>query len=122
MEQRFDPSQESQTRAIESVTDLLAGQPRIEIEPSLALGAGPAVFPKVLDLTVPNRLDLDDTALLANLQSVQQRNDLSPDPALLCIEGSIETVEGAKHARFQNYSAEMGTGAGTTYVYLRPAL
>ena len=122
MEQRFDPSQESQTRAIESVTDLLAGQPRIEIEPSLALGAGPAVFPKVLDLTVPNRLDLDDTALLANLQSVQQRNDLSPDPALLCIEGSIETVEGSKQTRFQNFSVEMGTGTGKTYVYLRTAL
>lgn len=122
MEHRFDPNQESQTRAIESVTDLLAGQPRIEIEPSLALGMGPAVFPNVLDLAVPNRLDLDDTALLANLQSVQQRNDLSPDPALLCIEESIETVEGSKQARFQNFSVEMGTGTGKTYVYLRTAL
>ena len=114
LEFKFDPNQEFQTRAVESVTDLLDGQPNIEAELSLTLGAGLAA--------IPNRLDLDSDALLANLQLVQQLNGLAPDEALQCIEETIETAGGPKLARFQNFSVEMETGTGKTYVYLRTAL
>lgn len=114
MEFKFDPNQEFQTRAIESITDLLEGQPRVQVELSLALGAGLAA--------IPNRLDLDEGTLLANLRSVQKRNGLTPDEALRCIEETIETAGGPKQARFANFSVEMETGTGKTYVYLRTAL
>jgi type III restriction enzyme len=114
VEFKFDPNQEFQTRAIESVTELLDGQPKIGVELSLSLGAGLAA--------IPNRLDLDESALLANLQLVQQLNGLAADEALQCIEETIETAGGPKMARFQNFSVEMETGTGKTYVYLRTAL
>jgi type III restriction enzyme len=114
VEFKFDPNQEFQARAIESVTDLLEGQPRVQVELSPALGAGLAA--------ILNRLDLDENTLLANLRSVQERNGLTPDEALQCIDETIETASGSKQARFPNFSVEMETGTGKTYVYLRTAL
>ncbi len=114
MQFKFDPNQEYQVRAIESVANLLEGQPRIEAHLSFALGAGFAAM--------PNRLDLDEVALLANLQSVQRENGLPVDDSLQMIEETIETVAGEKVVRFGNFSVEMETGTGKTYVYLRTAL
>jgi type III restriction enzyme len=113
MQFKFDANQEYQVRAIESVAGLLEGQPRNEADLSFSLGGFAAV---------PNRLDLDEPALLANLQAVQRENGLPADDALQLIEESIETVEGGKQVRFGNFSVEMETGTGKTYVYLRTAL
>jgi type III restriction enzyme len=62
MEFRFDANQEYQTDAIEAVTNLLEGQPRIELDMNLILEWGSAA--------VMNRLDLDEENLLENLQAV----------------------------------------------------
>jgi len=113
MQFKFDANQEYQVRAIESVAGLLEGQPRNEADLSFSLGGFAAV---------PNRLDLDEPALLSNLQSVQRENGLPADDTLQLIEESIETVEGNKQVRFGNFSVEMETGTGKTYVYLRTAL
>ena len=110
---KFDANQEYQVRAIESVAGLLEGQPRNEADLSFSLGGFAAV---------PNRIDLDESALLANLRAVQRENGLPADGMLLLIEESIETVEGNKQVRFGNFSVEMETGTGKTYVYLRTAL
>jgi type III restriction enzyme len=114
MEFRFDANQEYQTAAIEAVADLLEGQPRIELDLSFILEWGSA--------TVMNRLDLDETTLLENLQTVQRKNGISSDEALQYIEERIETVRGSQTSRFANFSVEMETGTGKTYVYLRTAL
>ena len=71
---------------------------------------------------VSNRLDLDDERLLANLHSVQARNGLSNDSQLEQIEETIRTPRGNETVRFPNFSIEMETGTGKTYVYLRTAL
>src|ERR1035437_9007918 len=61
MRLRFDPNQEFQLDAIKSVTDVFQGQARSEAEVPFALSPdGPAA--------VPNRLDLDEATLLANLR------------------------------------------------------
>ncbi len=71
---------------------------------------------------VANRLNLDDSTLLANLQAVQRRNRIAPDEELRVIEGEIATEEGVASVRFPNFSCEMETGTGKTYVYIRTAL
>lgn len=114
MQFRFDAKQEFQLRAIDAVADLFEGQPRLETGMTLEVESGVAA--------VANRLDLDEAALLANLQSVQRRLILPEDAALQYLEDDVETVAGPKRARFANFSVEMETGTGKTYVYLRTAL
>ncbi|TDA65527.1 MAG: DEAD/DEAH box helicase [Clostridia bacterium] len=113
MQLKFDANQEYQIQAIEAVADLFDGQPRIEATLSVASGTG---------FAVSNRLDLDDISLLENLRAVQRRNGIGPDDSLKYIEEIIETAAGEKTARFANFSVEMETGTGKTYVYLRTAL
>jgi type III restriction enzyme len=111
---RFDANQEYQLQAIAAVVDLFEGQMRVEKDLSFELGAS---FP-----AVPNRMELDEAAVLANLQKVQAVNGLKQDERLELIEEAIEAVAGPKQARFGNFSVEMETGTGKTYVYIRTAL
>lgn len=115
MQFRFDANQEYQIQAVDAVMGLLEGQPRVD--PAMTFSLGQSGF-----AAIANRLDLDEAALLLNLQEVQSENDIPPDNALACIEAEIDTAEGAKTIRFPNFSVEMETGTGKTYVYLRTAL
>jgi type III restriction enzyme len=69
-----------------------------------------------------NRLDLSEDELLTNLNAVQTRNSITPDQALQYITQTIGTVNGEREVRFANFSVEMETGTGKTYVYLRTIL
>ncbi|MBX7252888.1 MAG: DEAD/DEAH box helicase family protein, partial [Candidatus Promineofilum sp.] len=121
MQFQFDPNQDFQLEAIASVVDLFDGQRRVDREVAFRLGGIPAV---------PNRLDLSDDELLRNLRAVQKRSfdpgDEDPlyqgDAALQWLEGETETADGRTPVRFANFSVEMETGTGKTYVYLRTAL
>jgi type III restriction enzyme len=112
---QFDGNQAFQLRAIESVADLLRGQPRRIAEFSL-VDTGSMFGPVV------NRLDLNEEELLTNLQAVQGRNAIALDTALQTIEETIRTASGDQQVRFPNFSVEMETGTGKTYVYIRTAL
>ena len=72
--------------------------------------------------SVTNRLDLSEEQLLHNLHLVQQANGIALDPGLQWIEETIRTAGGDQQVRFANFSVEMETGTGKTYVYLRTAL
>jgi len=113
----FDGNQGFQLRAIEAVADLFHGQPYVAPDWGHA-GAGELFGP------VANRLDLDEAQLLANLRAVQARNlpAAARDTELRWIEETVPTAGGAKPVRFANFSVEMETGTGKTYVYLRTAL
>lgn len=113
MEFKFDAEQEYQIQAVDAVTGLLEGQPRNEIDLTFALSGFAAV---------PNRLDLSEETLLRNLQTVQAENGIAPDTALQTIEERITTAEGEISIRFPNFSIEMETGTGKTYVYIRTIL
>lgn len=112
MEFRFDATQQFQLDAIASVIGLLDGQGHI----------GAPLIPAAGSTVVPNRLDLDDGQLLDNLRTVQAERGLPQDVALACIEQNVELYEGAGDVRFPNFSVEMETGTGKTYVYLRTIL
>jgi len=114
MELRFDAAQEYQIRAVESVARLFDGQGKVEASMSYSREAG--------FLTFPNRLDLTEEDLLSNVQEVQKSNGIPPGQSLACIEQEIDTAGGKEWVRFPNFSIEMETGTGKTYVYVRTAL
>lgn len=118
MQFKFEASQQYQLDAIRAVADLFEGQPKPD-GPDFLVLEGAAIN--------GNRLDLDEATLLSNLQAVQTRAGLKPDSELKLIKGEIEVPNGTKKktvtkTAFPNFSVEMETGTGKTYVYLRAAL
>jgi type III restriction enzyme len=111
---RFDADQAYQLEAIGAVADLFDGQVRIE-QPEFTLHSEHEVA------AVANRLDLGEAELFANLQVVQAHNRITPDPGLRYLEGNV-VVGPTRRVRFPNFSVEMETGTGKTYVYLRTLL
>lgn len=100
MKLAFESHLEYQARAIRSITGLFEGQPlsettmefRIEEEGTLSLVSA-----------VANNCILTEEQILSNLQAIQRENELPVS----------EQLQGI------NFSVEMETGTGKTYVYLR---
>jgi type III restriction enzyme len=114
MKLKFEADQEYQIKAVDAVIDLLQGQPKIDADMTFIPGSGcPAVA---------NRLDCDEGKLLENLCEIQKKNGVAPDSSLQYIEETVGTIEGERKVRFPNFSVEMETGTGKTYVYIRTAL
>ena len=111
---RFDANQEFQQDAVRAVADLFEGQPRIVPDMRFELDAP---FP-----AVSNRLDIAPVDLLANLRAVQRDFGIEPDEGLKTLSEKVTTAEGEAEVAFPNFSVEMETGTGKTYVYIRTAL
>ena len=105
MQFQFEPDLDYQQDAIMSVCDLFRGQEVCRNEFVVAHGMDDAVLPgfEENDLGVGNALRLADEAMLANLKEVQIRNGLPT----------------ASKLKTKNFTVEMETGTGKTYVYLR---
>ena len=106
MKLHFEPNLDYQLEAIKAVCDLFRGQETSRTEftvtrdsrdPQLRMGFAES------DLGLGNRLTLLDDQLLENLNAVQLRNGLPPS----------ESLESG------DFTVEMETGTGKTYVYLR---
>lgn len=106
MKLHFEPNLDFQLAAIEAVCDLFRGQEICRTEftvihdpadPQARLGFAEN------DLGIGNRLTLLDDELLKNLNEIQIRNGLSPSSTLAS----------------GDFTVEMETGTGKTYVYLR---
>ena len=121
MKLHFEPDLDYQKLAIESVADLFRGQEinRTEFtvtrrpladragQPGLDLGGFLGVQGELgfveSELGIGNRLTLLDDEIIANLKDIQLRNGLAPSTALTS----------------GDFTVEMETGTGKTYVYLR---
>jgi type III restriction enzyme len=112
MEFRFDAAQQFQLDAIAAITSLLEGQSHI----------GATLLPAAGVTVVPNGLQLTEEQLLENLNKVQANNGILIDASLGVIEQEVDLYEGKEQVRFPNFSIEMETGTGKTYVYLRTIL
>jgi len=89
-------SQPHQTTAINSITDLFSGQ--IKQTNRYDIFDGEAVC--------SNLLTLDDKTILDNLQTIQEEN----------------IVEVSESLKEKDFSIEMETGTGKTYVYIKSIL
>ena len=104
MKIKFDADQQFQKDAIQSVVDLFEGQTvkkshfTISLDNQLSMGE--------TDLGFANKLDLHEDEILKNAQIVQLRNALP------------KSVNIKENDAF-NFTIEMETGTGKTYVYLR---
>ena len=109
MKLKFDANLDYQIEAIRAVTDLFEGLPpkQGEYEISLTPLEGQLSFN---NLGVGNQLMLDRDQLLKNLHAVQERNLIPKSSTLIGYDDVYS---------FPNFSVEMETGTGKTYVYLR---
>jgi len=106
MKLHFEPNLDYQHTAIESVCDIFRGQETCRTEFTVtrdALAAQQTMAFAQTELGIGNRLHLLDVELLANLGDIQIRNGLRPSASLAS----------------GDFTVEMETGTGKTYVYLR---
>ncbi len=106
MKLHFEPNLDYQHAAIEAVCDLFRGQETCRTEFTVTRDAADTQMRMVFaenDLGIGNRLQLLDDELLANLGGIQLRNGLRPSASLAS----------------GDFTVEMETGTGKTYVYLR---
>ena len=106
MKLHFEPNLDFQLHAIEAVCDLFRGQEVCSTEFTVTPDpTQPHVGPTFAeyDLGIGNRLTLPDEKILENLNAIQLRNGLPPS-------GTLDSGD---------FSVEMETGTGKTYVYLR---
>lgn len=100
MKLKFDPNQDYQLDAIDSITGLFEGQ-------SLEKGDFEFSFLGQMDIQsqmgVGNKLEITEAQILENLKKIQKHNGL---PESQQLDG-------------MHFSVEMETGTGKTYVYLR---
>jgi len=107
MKLKFDSTLDYQIEAIKSVTDLFEGLPSRSSGFHIDLGSSGSMYN---DLGIGNDLMLSADQILKNLHLVQSRNNV---PKSRCL------TEEAGPYTFPNFSVEMETGTGKTYVYLR---
>lgn len=108
MKLKFDSNLEYQQEAVQSVTDLFEGLPKGENGLKIDFGkTGGSLFN---ELGIGNDVMLTFDQLLTNLHKIQIRNNVPKSRALL---------EETSPYQFPNFSVEMETGTGKTYVYLR---
>ena len=102
MKLKFDPSLEYQQDAINAVVRAFEGQPFVQTGAmafqSLAIGG---LFQT--ELGMGNRLILPEEDILMNVHAIQEANDIE----------KVAALQG------RDFSIEMETGTGKTYVYLR---
>ena len=106
MKRHFEPNLDYQLQAVEAVCDLFRGQEICRTEFTVTRDVA---YPQLRmafaesDLGVGNRLTLLDDELFKNLGDIQLRHSLPPSGALTS----------------GDFTVEMETGTGKTYVYLR---
>jgi type III restriction enzyme len=100
----FDADLDYQRQAIDAVTGLFRGQEVLASQFTVyAHPSARAGLEGFTETGYGNMLRLDSEAILANLHEVQEQTGLAP-------ESSLESM---------NFTIEMETGTGKTYVYLR---
>ena len=125
-------NQEFQTDAVSAVADLFAGQEKLQSSFTIQSSNPQQSFEN--EYGIGNKLLIDNKTLLANMHGVQKRHNLpltefdlkSTEKAILTSKGSIITSKGSvvvanasSNPIAPQFSIEMETGTGKTYVYTK---
>lgn len=122
MKLKFDPNQQYQIDAINAVVDIFAGQPTDSDDANRHMDQDRQLR---LEATIAkgNSLMLDVAQIIENTHKIQEKNGIEKSetkeggfsfPMTFPLETSEKSL---KHG--MNFSIEMETGTGKTYVYLR---
>ncbi|MGI5880268.1 MAG: type III restriction-modification system endonuclease [Syntrophomonadaceae bacterium] len=106
MKLKFVSDQQYQLDAITSVTDIFKGQAIKQANFSVTVSMNSGIQGELnyqMELGFANKLDLLDDELLENINQIQLRNGLPR----------------SNHIQGRNFTVEMETGTGKTYVYIR---
>jgi type III restriction enzyme len=107
MKIKYDSQQPFQLQAINAIADVFEGQPHdaeafaTALKTRAVTGTQAGLFSEIG--AVGNNLLLDEDSILENVQAIQNENGIEP----------VAKLDG------MNFSVEMETGTGKTYVYLR---
>ena len=128
MKLQFDKNQAYQLEAIKSVIDIFEGQTFNSTENDFLHLDSENDIAQTTQHTVANHLSLSNDDLLVNLHKTQKNNEFPANKISVKLEKlwySTDDDFDEKAAsyiistEFPNYSVEMETGTGKTYVYLR---
>jgi len=119
MKLKFDSNLKYQLEAIESVTDLFEGLPPKQSEFEVSFSSRASQMEIWSELGIANQLPLSEEQLLKNLHIVQERNNIPKSRFLLESQQISNHKSQITNYSFPNFSVEMETGTGKTYVYLR---
>jgi type III restriction enzyme, res subunit len=122
MKLKFDPNQQYQLDAINAVVDIFTGQPKDGDSANRHMDRGRQLS---LEATIArgNGLVLDVAQMIKNTHKVQEKNGIGKSetkdgdfstPMTFPLETSEKSLKYG-----MNFSVEMETGTGKTYVYLR---
>ena len=108
MKLKFKSNLGYQNDAIKSVVDIFKGQPRITSQFTVLTGKTLGDMQQEMGVVygttgIGNKLEIDKDDVLKNVQDIQMRNNLQRS----------STLDG------MNFTVEMETGTGKTYVYLK---
>jgi type III restriction enzyme len=106
---KFDPNQNHQTRAVESVVGLFDGFSKIET----------GIMGDEIASNLPEFYSFDKTCLLDNLNAVQRSNGLPESLDVEVDSGFMVSGVSTGTWEYPVFTVEMETGTGKTYVYLR---
>jgi type III restriction enzyme len=108
MKLKFDHKQSYQLDAIKAVIDAFKGQPLNKGEFEIQLNTdGKGIFANYIqnELGIGNQISIDDNTIIDNINEIQKYNNIFQ--------------KYSPQSKGKNFSIEMETGTGKTYVYLR---
>jgi len=114
MKLQFDAHQDYQLEAIRAVVRLFEGQPDASQNAVPMADEGLSSL-KLSENGVANQRVITDEQWLANLQAVQLAHGIEPSDKL----EQMKLDDGTTVGTYPNFTVEMETGTGKTYVYLR---
>lgn len=115
MKLQFDANQDYQLEAIRAVVALFDGQP--DASQSAVTRDDELSSLRLTETGIANRRVIDDAQWLKNLRAVQEAHGIDPSATL----ATMQLDDGSAVGSFPNFTVEMETGTGKTYVYLRTA-
>jgi type III restriction enzyme len=113
MKLKFDANLPYQHEAVKAAVDVFEGQSAAQADFATAFQTFDTELFKDVGLSNPAVVSPD--RLFENVQRVQEANDIPKSRMLL----EPYTIDGGGYYKFPNFSIEMETGTGKTYVYLR---